>query len=143
MIRAFSYLAVFVFLLAMADNASAYTPVKAASIPSATKMHVHIGSGEKAIDVDITDSDEITGVLGFVNTHVDGWKPIEGAPPTAEVNLTFYNGSNIVGTFGSDATYVTRGNPVTLTHALPSKDIKTFLDLANIDPAKLQNQPHD
>lgn len=133
-----------VFLLVIISQpAFAYMPIKAASIPNATMMKVHIGSGEKAIDVDITDADAIAGVLAFVNAHLEGWKAVEGTPPLTEVNLRFFIGQNQIGTFGSDATYFTRGNPATLVHNASAKDIKTFLDLANIDPAKLQNQPHD
>ena len=142
--RTFILLAATTFLsMFVVGYASAYVPVKAASIPSATMMKVHIGSGEKVIDADITDADEITAVLGFINTHLDSWKPVEGNPPTTEVNVRFFNGSNAIGTFGSDANFFTRGNPASLTHSASAKDVTDFLNLANIDPAKLAHPPHD
>jgi hypothetical protein len=142
--RALGYFAIVCGLLVLASSSAfAYMPIKAAAIPTATMMKVHIGSGEKAIDAEITDADAIAGVVAFVNAHVDSWKAVDGTPPATEVNLVFLNGTTQVGTFGSDATYFTRGNPATLLHSAPAKDIKAFLDLANIDPAKLQNQPHD
>ena len=106
-------------------------------------MKVHIGSGEKVTDADVTDASEIAAVIGFINTHVDGWRFVTDTPPVTEVNLTFYDGKKPVGTFGSDATFFARGNPASLTHSASAKDITDFLNLANIDPAKLANPPHD
>lgn len=91
--------------------------------------------------VEIENPEKVQALAAFVNERLDGWGTPWYSAPIPEVKIQFYDGETLTGTFGSGPNFFSRTQMSWLSRSASSAEVRQFLNLVGVDPAKLGRPP--